>query len=254
MERLRSCALPLSGSPASVVRIRTCEVPGVVPCIDPTGVDAHGVTVALPRRAPTAGRHVVLASCGARCDDQRKHEAKSEHGPDRVYSFPDGQSNMRLLQQRGHGAHLENEKEPGYAATCARNQRSIMACDIAPLWRATSRPPRNRIMVGIDWIPKRAAVCRAVSVSTFANNAAPAFALAAASNCGAIVRHGPHQAAQKSTTTGSSEASTYLMNEPSSSAAGCSPNRRSLQRPQVGLSCSRPVAIRLRARQDPHGT
>lgn len=52
-------------------------------------------------------------------------------------------------------------------------------------------------MVGIDWIPNRAAVARAASVSTFANTTWPASSWAAAAKWGAIIRHGPHQAAQK---------------------------------------------------------
>ena len=52
------------------------------------------------------------------------------------------------------------------------------------------------------------AVCCAASVSTLAKSALPAWARAAASNWGAIIRQGPHHAAQKSMMTGRSELST----------------------------------------------
>ena len=53
-------------------------------------------------------------------------------------------------------------------------------------------------------MPKRAAVRGAASVSSFASRTCGSSSPAARSKCGAIIRHGPHQAAQKSTTTGTS--------------------------------------------------
>jgi hypothetical protein len=52
--------------------------------------------------------------------------------------------------------------------------------------------------------PKRAAISGTRSVSSLARRAAGSRSRAAASNSGAIARHGPHQAAQKSTSTGTS--------------------------------------------------
>ena len=51
---------------------------------------------------------------------------------------------------------------------------------------------------------KRDDACGLASLSTLASTASPFSWRAACSNCGAIARHGPHHAAQKSTTTGSS--------------------------------------------------
>lgn len=56
---------------------------------------------------------------------------------------------------------------------------------------------------------KRAASACSSSVSTLARRAAGSSCCAAAANAGAIARHGPHQGAQKSTRTGSSDRSTW---------------------------------------------
>ena len=96
---------------------------------------------------------------------------------------------------------------------------------------------------------KRCAVCGLASTSTLTSMARPLSSRAARSNCGAIILQGPHQPAQKSTSTGSSVrlvteskfASVNSMGEPSNSAAP--------QRPQFGSSVSRADGMRLAAPQ-----
>ena len=76
---------------------------------------------------------------------------------------------------------------------------------MAPDCRATSRPFRNAISVGMLRMPKRAAISGSASVSSFASRALRRRARAAAcSYAGAIIRQGPHHGAQKSTTSGRS--------------------------------------------------
>ena len=73
---------------------------------------------------------------------------------------------------------------------------------IAPVMRCASLPARSRTIVGMLRMPKRAATSGSASVSTFATTTRPERSRAMASSSGATARHGPHQAAQKSTRTG----------------------------------------------------
>src|SRR5690349_11148183 len=68
--------------------------------------------------------------------------------------------------------------------------------------RFTGSPSLNRINVGIDTTWKSRAVPGLASTSIFATVSAPAFSAAISSRTGAIILHGPHQDAQKSTRTG----------------------------------------------------
>ncbi len=74
----------------------------------------------------------------------------------------------------------------------------------APTFALARRPPQNTIVVGTDWIRSWPASIRALSMSTLTNFALPASSRAKAANSGAMVLHGPHHSAMKSTTTGSS--------------------------------------------------
>src|ERR1700680_1013336 len=72
----------------------------------------------------------------------------------------------------------------------------------APTWREASSPFLKIISVGIDMMPYFDAVAGfsstlSLTIFTFSPNA-PAIS----SSAGAIMRHGPHHSAQKSTTTG----------------------------------------------------
>ncbi|BBZ31160.1 hypothetical protein MMAD_54550 [Mycolicibacterium madagascariense] len=76
----------------------------------------------------------------------------------------------------------------------------------------------NRINVGIDTTWKSRAVPGLASTSIFATVSAPAFSLAISSSTGAIILQGPHQVAQKSTSTGVLLDRTSLENESSVTA------------------------------------
>jgi hypothetical protein len=86
----------------------------------------------------------------------------------------------------------------------SRNLR-IAGAAIAPTCRVTSWPSLNNAIVGIALIRKRRARFCAFSVFTFATSHFPAPSRATLLSSGATILHGPHQGAQKSTSTGSAD-------------------------------------------------
>src|SRR5438093_5968381 len=78
----------------------------------------------------------------------------------------------------------------------------------APIWREASSPFLKIIRVGIDMMPYLVAVAGFSSTLSFTTLILPAIVPAISSSAGAIIRHGPHHSAQKSTTTGSEAFST----------------------------------------------
>src|ERR1700682_6135706 len=72
----------------------------------------------------------------------------------------------------------------------------------APTWRDAISPFLNSIKVGIDMTPYLDAVCGFSSTLSLTILTLPLSEPAAiSSSAGAIIRHGPHHSAQKSTTT-----------------------------------------------------
>ena len=127
---------------------------------------------------------------------------------------------------------------------CPRAHFTKSARLIAPLVRATSRPSLNKANVGMLRMLNRAPTSWWASVSTFASNISLAKSPAAASNCGAMVRQGPHQGAQKSTNTGMALRLMCLLSDVPSSATGLLVCMGRWQRPQVALATS-PMSRRL---------
>src|SRR5579863_9642728 len=82
----------------------------------------------------------------------------------------------------------------------------------APTWREASWPFLNSIKVGIDMMPYFAAVPGFSSTLSLTIFTLPLSELEISSSAGAIIRHGPHHSAQKSTTTGSLALSTSVSN------------------------------------------
>src|ERR1700687_3015053 len=89
---------------------------------------------------------------------------------------------------------------------------SSFCCGAAPVWREASCPCLKIIRVGIDMIPYLVAVAGFSSTLSFTTLILPAIVPAISSSAGAIIRHGPHHSAQKSTTTGSCALSTSASN------------------------------------------
>src|SRR6202035_5044867 len=79
---------------------------------------------------------------------------------------------------------------------------SSFAFGAAPTWREASWPSLNSISVGIDMMPNLAAVFGFSSTLSLTILTLPLSDLEISSSAGAIMRHGPHHSAQKSTTTG----------------------------------------------------
>src|SRR3989440_8062311 len=79
-----------------------------------------------------------------------------------------------------------------------------------PTTRSASRPFLNRIIVGIERTPKRPAVIGLASTSSLAIFTFSPCSFAISSSTGATIRQGPHQAAQKSTSTGVSDLMTSV--------------------------------------------
>jgi hypothetical protein len=98
-------------------------------------------------------------------------------------------------------------------------------------------------------IAKRPAMSGSASVSTLANCTRPASRRAASSNCGAIARQGPHQVAQKSTSTGRSLRPVKRSQSAAPSATGLPGNSGLAQRPHCGCSSWRAAGIRFTASQ-----
>ena len=84
------------------------------------------------------------------------------------------------------------------------SQRSNPPISIAPDCRAISRPCLNAIRVGMPRMPKREDSDGSSSEFTLAKRALVCSRRDASSKCGAIMRQGPHQGAQKSTISGRS--------------------------------------------------
>jgi hypothetical protein len=130
-----------------------------------------------------------------------------------------------------------------------RTQLTISGAPIAPGWRATSRPPLKTIMVGIDRMEYCAAIACSASVSSFARRTPGSSSAAACSNAGAIILHGPHHGAQKSTTTGISFLLICLEKLSDRSSSGWAENSSRWHFPQRGASFRRSIGIRLTAAQ-----
>src|SRR5262249_43024017 len=79
----------------------------------------------------------------------------------------------------------------------------------APTWREASSPFLNSIRVGIDMMPYLLAVCGFSSTLSLTILTLPLSEPAISSSAGAIILQGPHHSAQKSTTTGSADLSTW---------------------------------------------
>src|SRR5690606_16234010 len=80
----------------------------------------------------------------------------------------------------------------------------------APIWVSCTWPSLNSSSIGIERTWYFIAVARLWSTLTLAILTLPAYSSASWSSAGAIILHGPHHSAQKSTRTGSDDCSTAL--------------------------------------------
>ena len=84
----------------------------------------------------------------------------------------------------------------------ASRKRATAGGGCAPVNSETISPSLNALTAGMPWIRNAAARRGFASVSSLASATLPARSLTACSSTGVSCRHGPHHAAQKSTTTG----------------------------------------------------
>src|SRR5690606_13366017 len=84
------------------------------------------------------------------------------------------------------------------------------ALPTAPIWVACTWPSLNSRSIGIERTWYFIAVARLWSTLTLATFTLPAYSSASWSRAGAIIRHGPHHSAQKSTSTGSDDCRTAV--------------------------------------------
>lgn len=120
---------------------------------------------------------------------------------------------------------------------------------MAPDWRAISSPERKAIMVGMPRMPSLVESCWFASELSLTNRSAGSRAFAAFSYSGAMARHGPHQGAQTSTTTGSELLVSCRSNMAASMSAGTPVNKGRLHLPHFAFKPSLSPGRRLTAPQ-----
>ena len=140
------------------------------------------------RRFRRKARRGIGEEFGRRLEAARVHQHVDERQP--VWEAG-GIRRHELAQRRDRRFRI--------AARSDLERRAASGC--APTTLATGTPSRNTASVGRLRTPYCAA--SSGSASTLATRARPANSAASRSSTGAIARHGPHHAAQKSTSTGS---------------------------------------------------
>src|SRR5438477_6299036 len=96
---------------------------------------------------------------------------------------------------------------PSKQTRCSDQTAAVIHCcsfcfGAAPTWREAISPPLKIIRVGIDITPYFEAVFGLSSTFSFTILTLSPIVPEISSSAGAIMRHGPHHSAQKSTTTG----------------------------------------------------
>jgi len=157
----------------------------------------------------------------------------------------------QYCRQPGSTGPGENNRHASwlFAYVCERTQLTISGPLIAPGWRATSRPFLKTTSVGIERMAYCEAMACSASVFNFARRIPGSSSAAACSKAGAIILHGPHHGAQKSTTTGISFLPMCLEKLSARNSSGWAANKSWLHFPQRGASLRRCAGIRLTAVQ-----
>src|SRR5207302_578814 len=119
---------------------------------------------------------------------------------------------MRWFSTRAVGA----QRAP--ASIAANTHWRSCGAGIAPLTRSTCLPPFSITSVGMPRTSKRSERIWLSSVLTLTTLSRPRRSRPICSTAGETIRHGPHQGAQKSTSTGSAESSTTPLNSASPAA------------------------------------
>jgi len=107
---------------------------------------------------------------------------------------------------------------------------------MTPLWRASSWPLRKIAIVGTAWTLRREVSAWASSMFTLATLKSGDSLPAAFSRIGPSVRQGPHQGAQKSTSTGMSDLPTNQAKRASVTVSGTPVSSGSWHLPHLALA------------------
>ena len=116
--------------------------------------------------------------------------------------------------------------DPGAWSTPEASARSTQdrsaAAGAAPTWREVTFPSRITSSVGMDCTPKRCCSLGESSTLTFTSFRRPAMSVATCASAGLTMRHGPHQGAHRSTTTGTDarSATSAKVSSPASTIQG----------------------------------
>src|SRR5436190_10417499 len=174
--------------------------------VEPLGeqIDYLAFSFIAPLGADDCDNHV------SKIGDQQQSNFEFEI-PDSRFQIPDfrskisaadtKQARLRISRNRA-SLVLRNSYAAVVALTCLSIIFEIAASEVAPTTRSSSWPFLKRIRVGMPLIPKRCETDGLSSTFNFTTRALPAYFSATASTVGASIRHGAHQAAQKSTNTG----------------------------------------------------
>src|SRR5690606_29901315 len=134
-----------------------------------------------------------------------------------------------LARPRGRQWADADRADPHCSAQSALSI-SCASCGLptAPIWVPWTWPSLNSSSIGIERTWYFRAVARFSSTLTLAIFTFPAYSPASSSRAGAIILHGPHQGAQKSTSTGSADCSTVALKSASVAWMTCSLTERLL--------------------------
>src|SRR5574340_465547 len=132
---------------------------------------------------------------------------------------------------------------------CDDSQRLSAWVSIAPEVRAASSPFRNRMRLGMPRMWWRIDTCGCASVSTLAKRTRVPSSAATCWNTGAIILQGPHQSAQKSTSTGRPARAMKRSKLSAARSIGLPGRINEPHLPHFGESARRSSGTRLTARQ-----
>ena len=148
-----------------------------------------------PRRRSCRGTRERIASASSRSPRAARMRASATPASARAGS-------SASARRRSSSPPDSTSASASDGSSASRN-RATAGGGCAPTNSDTTAPSRNALTAGMLWIRNAAAMRWFASVSSLASATLPARSVTACSSTGVSCRHGPHHAAQKSTTTGS---------------------------------------------------
>ena len=155
------------------------------------------------RRARGRGRSRARARAATRAVRATPRESQRGGGRALLRDRPPRAPRGHRAALRSRGASPRHPATRGGARSSSRNDATATG-DRAPTNSETTCPSLNALTAGMPWTRNVAERPGFASTSTLASSTAPSRSATCSSSTGVSARHGPHQAAQKSTTTGRS--------------------------------------------------